>query len=33
MEAAVALNDGRWVVIAEEFPKDEKTLSGWVLQK
>ena len=33
MEAAVALNDGRRVVIAEEFPKGEKTLSGGVLQK
>jgi hypothetical protein len=33
MKAAVALNDGLRVVIAEEFSKDEKTLSGWVLQK
>lgn len=33
MEAAVALNDGRWVVIAEDFPKDGKTYTGWVLQK
>jgi hypothetical protein len=33
MEAAVALSDGRWVVVAEDFPEDEKTISGWVLQK
>jgi len=33
MEAAIALNDGRWVVIAEGFPEDEKTYSGWVRQK
>ena len=33
MEAAVALNDGRLVVVGEEFPKDEKTLLGRVLQK
>jgi hypothetical protein len=33
MEAAVALNDGRWVVIAEEFLKDKKPFSGWILQK
>jgi hypothetical protein len=33
MEAAIDLNDGRWVVIAEEFLKDEKTLSGRVSQK
>ncbi len=33
MEAAVALNDGRWVVFAENFPEDEPNLFGWVLQK
>lgn len=33
MKAAVALNYGLRVVIAEEFLKDQKTLSGWVLQK
>lgn len=33
MEAAVALKEGRTVVIAENFPQEGKYISGWVLQK
>ena len=33
MEAAVALDDGRWVVFAENFPEEGNLLFGWVRQK